>query len=314
MNIKKLMKQIPFVDSLYVRYKWRERKVTFGEENPDKTFFVIRRATCKVGLFSYVMTNMGLVKQAVDKGYIPVIDMQGNANTYLEDEEIGRKNAWEFYFEQPCGYTLEDISKSRNIILSSGLITKENIYPGKEIAVNKEECMEWRSLFAKYLRVRKDIEREVNALYDEMFEENRVLGVLCRGTDYINNRPKNHPIQPEPEEVIKKAVEVMERFRCERIYLATEDDEIYRKFRKALGNRLRVTQAKRCAESGNANINDISYQREKDRYLKGKEYLENIMLLAKCNYLVAGSVGGTYGALLMSGGYDYEYVYDLGIY
>lgn len=314
MNIKKLMKQIPFVDGLYVRYKWRERKVSFGEENPDKTFFVIRRATCKVGLFSYVMTNMGLVKQAVDKGYIPVIDMQGNANTYLEDEEVGRKNAWEFYFEQPCGYTLEDISKSKNVILSSGLITKENIYPGKEIAVNKEESMEWRSLFAKYLRVRKDIEREVNALYDKMFGKNRVLGVLCRGTDYINNRPKNHPVQPEPEEVIKKAVEIMERYRCERIYLATEDDEIYRKFRKALGSKLCVTQAKRCAESGKANINDISYQREKDRYLKGKEYLENIMLLAKCNYLVAGSVGGTYGALLMSGGYDYEYVYDLGLY
>ena len=38
------------------------------------------------------------------------------------------------------------------------------------------------------------------------------------------------------------------------------------------------------------------------------------MLLARCDCLVAGSVGGTYGALLMSKGYDYEYVYDLGVY
>lgn len=305
---------IPAVDNLYVKWKWRERRVTLGKENPDKTFYVIRRATCKVGLFSYVMTNMGLVKLALKNGYIPVIDMQGNANTYLENGEIGRVNAWEFFFEQPCGFSLKDISNSKNVVLSNGLITKKSIYPGKEITENRELYAEWRALFAKYLRVQGDISGEVDILYNKLFEGRRVLGVLCRGTDYINNRPKNHPVQPEPGEVIKKAVEVMEQYSCELLYLATEDEGIYQKFKVEFGEILRVTQAKRCDKSGNANINDIGYQRDRDRYLKGKEYLENILLLAKCNCLVAGSVGGTYGALLMSKGYEYEYVYDLGIY
>ena len=53
---------------------------------------------------------------------------------------------------------------------------------------------------------------------------------------------------------------------------------------------------------------------EQERCLGGRAYLINILLLAKCNCLVAGSVGGTYGAILLSDGYEYEYVFDLGVY
>ena len=314
MGIKKLLKGIPAVDGFYVRYKWRERKISPGTENQDKTFFVVRRATCKVGLFSYVMTSMGLVRQALELGYIPVIDMQGNANSYLEEEEIGRKNAWEFYFEQPCGYTLEDIRNSRNVILSSGLFTEANIYPGREITLDKELCQEWRAFFHKYLRVNREIRKEAEMLYHTLFEGKKVLGVLCRGTDYKNNRPANHPVQPETDMVIRKAREIMEFYNCERLYLATEDEEIYEKFEAAFGERLRVTEAERYGNTGHANINDLIIEGKRDRYRKGKEYLINILLLSMCSCLVAGSVGGTYGALLMSDGYEYEYVFDLGLY
>ena len=126
MNVKKVFQKITFLNEPYTRWKWRERRVSYGKENPDKTFYVIRRASCKVGLFSHVMTNMGLVKYALDRGYIPVIDMQNTKNTYLEPDQVGKVNAWEFYFEQPCGYSLRDIKKSKNVILSNGLITKEN--------------------------------------------------------------------------------------------------------------------------------------------------------------------------------------------
>ena len=112
MNVKEKLKGITILNRLYVSWKWRERRVSHGKENPDKIFFVIRRARCKAGLFSLVMTNMGLVKYALDKGYIPVIDMQSERNTYLEEEQVGRENAWEFYFEQPCGYSLKDIERN----------------------------------------------------------------------------------------------------------------------------------------------------------------------------------------------------------
>lgn len=314
MSLKAIIQQMTFINDAYTKWKWRERRVSYGEENPDKTFFVIRRATCKVGLFSLVMTNMGLVKYAVEKGYIPVIDMQSSANTYLEKNKIGKENAWEYYFEQPFGYSLHDIAKSKNIILSNGLITSQNEYPREDIAKNREKLESWQKWFSKYFRVRKDILDEAEKIREELFEGEKTLGVLCRGTDYVAHRPKGHPVQPPVEEMIQHAKDIMDSRQCKWIYLATEDERAYQKFYEAFGNKLKVTNARRCSDIGKQNINDISYERENDNYLRGKEYLINILLLTWCQCLIAGSAGGTYGAMLMGNEKEYQFIYDLGVY
>ena len=303
-----------FFDHLYVQWKWRERKVSWGAENPDKTFLVIRRAQCKAGLFSLVMTNMGLVKYALDKGYIPVIDMQSERNTYLDEEQVGRENSWEFYFEQPCGYSLKDISRSRNIILSSGLIGKNNFFPEDRMVKNPEEYRMWRNLFQRYFRVKKEVLEEAEALKRELFHGERVLGVLCRGTDYTNTRPKDHPIQPETADVLVKVDEVLHKQKCSYVYLATEDNDIYEMFERQYGEKLKALKTRRYHNTGKENINDISAKCGESKYQLGRDYLLTILLLADCNCLVAGSAGGTYGALLMGKEYEYRYIFDLGTY
>lgn len=309
-----ILRRISWLNRCYTKWKWRERKVSYGKENPDKKFFVVRRATCKVGLFSHVMTNMGQVKQALDAGYIPVIDMQNNANTYLAEEEVGTVNAWEAFFQQPCGYSLKDIAHSRNVILGCGLITEKSQFPGKEIISDLKVRKKWKKLFDSYFQVRADIVENADKLFQSMFCGERVLGVLCRGTDYLNNHPKNHPVQPQPQEVIRKAQEIMREQRCRWIYLATEDEDIYQQFRIAFGDSLKVTAAKRSRDTGHGNINDALIHGTEERRQDGRAYLINILLLAKCNCLIAGSVGGTYGALLLTKGYEFEYVFDLGVY
>ena len=314
MNIKGKLKKMAFFDHLYVQWKWRERKVSWGAENPDKTFLVIRRAQCKAGLFSLVMTNMGLVKYALDKGYIPVIDMQSERNTYLDEEQVGRENSWEFYFEQPCGYSLKDISRSRNIILSSGLIGKNNFFPEDRMVKNPEEYRMWRNLFQQYFHVKKEILEEAETLKRELFHGERILGVLCRGTDYTNTRPKDHPIQPETADVLVKVDEVLHKQKCSYVYLATEDNDIYEMFERQYGEKLKALKTRRYHNTGKENINDISAKSGESKYQLGRDYLLTILLLANCNCLVAGSAGGTYGALLMGKEYEYRYIFDLGTY
>ena len=177
-----------------------------------------------------------------------------------------------------------------------------------------EEYQMWRRLFQKYFHVKKEILEEAEELRKEMFHGERVLGVLCRGTDYTNTRPKDHPIQPEAADVIDKVNEVLEKQKCEYIYLATEDYDIHSAFEKQYGSRLRSMKTRRYHNTGNENINDISARGEKNRYLLGKDYLITILLLADCDCLVAGSAGGTYGALLMGKEYEYQYIFDLGTY
>lgn len=315
MSLKSKLQKLTWLNDKYTKFKWRERRVSYGKDNPDMIFYVVRRATCKVGLFSFVMTNMGEVRYAIEHGYIPVIDMQNNANTYLEECEVGQVNAWELFFEQPCGYSLEDIKHSKNVILGNGLISDRNYYPKPEIVNDEALLTEWREWFHEYLKVKSDIQAEVNKLSKDFFGSSApVLGVLCRGTDYIKNHPVGHPIQPDIPTVLAKTKEVKEQFNCEYVYLATEDDDYYQALKKEFGNKLKITNAKRTTTTEGININDVSYNRQRDRYYKGRDYLINILLLADCEILVAGNVGGTHGALLLSKGYDEQFVFDLGVY
>lgn len=313
MSIKSRLKKIKILNDFVTKRKWGERKVCYGKENPDKVFFVIRRNTPTTGLFSFVTIHLGWIRYAIEKGYIPVVDMCNTRNTYLTDEEVGKKNAWEFYFEQPCGYGLEDVSRSKNVILSS--IGTPPSYPGHDMAQSQQACNMWKQFAQKYLIVKPELREKLKNLYTQMFEDKRVLGVLCRGTDYKNLKPSKHPIQPEIEDIIRKAEQVMKQEECEYLYIATEDAEYLQAFQQHFGEKLRYMQNQRYENTGTKNINQLGERIGiKTAAERGTDYLLEIGLLAKCHCLVAGSVGGTYGAVLLNDHYDYQYIYDLGLY
>lgn len=314
MRIKEVIQGVSFINEPYTKWKWREKKVRWGNKYQDKTFFVVRRANCKIGLFSHVMTNMGLVDYALRKGYIPVIDMQSGANNYLEKDKIGKENAWEYFFSQPCGYSLEDIKNAQNVILSNGLITKDNTYPDFRIAESQEVFDYWHSFFQQYLRLSDSMLEEFEKFKGNFFDEGKTLGILARGTDYVASRPKGHPIQPTAEQIIQKAEEVAEVRSCKKIYLATEDAAIFQKMKEAFGDMLVAPEVERYETRGNENINDLVAGTDKDKVQNGKEYLLSILMLANCDCIVAGNAGGTHGALLMGKGYEYQYIFNLGIY
>lgn len=288
--------------------------MSWGDAYPDKTFFVIRRADCKVGLFSYVMTNMGMADQALKRGYIPVVDMQNNLNNYLEEDKKGKENAWEYYFRQPCGYSLADIKNARNVILSNGLITRDIDYPDFSIVEDERRFDRWHIFFQRYFRVTDDIAAEYEELRKKFLGDEKALGVLARGTDYVASKPKNHPVQPTVEQIITKSREILERYSCKKLFLATEDAMIYEEMKAAFGEELITLEMGRYVASDGQNINDLVRSNGKDKAMNGREYLLSVMLLAGCDYLVAGNTGGTHGALLMNTKYEYKYVFQLGKY
>jgi len=147
----------------------------------------------------------------------------------------------------------------------------------------------------------------------------KVLGILCRGTDYLLNQPSNHPVQPDPLDVIKKAEEAVIENNCSYIFLATEDENIYACFREHFREKLLVNQQRRISHNEMTNISGVAIARskiirEKNSYLSGLEYLSAINLLSKCSCFIGGRTGGTKAVLLMSDGFEYEYIYDLGYY
>ena len=313
MKVKQIIQNIDFINHAYTNFKWRERKVSYGVENKEKRFYVVRRANAKVGLFSLVLTNLGYIKYALEQGYTPVVDMC-NYGQFYQGCKMDTQNMWEYYFEQPCGYSKDDINKSKNVVLGNGIISGLIKYPSDDLAYDDGKLAFWKAVARKYLIVKKDIAKEADILAKEMFGGKRILGVLARGTDYINARPLNHPIQPMPELLMEKIDQVLIEQKCDKIYLATEDKDFFERFKAKYGDKLMAMDVERHTTNGKENINDLRRQQEKDDYAMAREYLVNILLLSKCNCLVAGNTSGSLGALLLNEEYDYKYIFNLGVY
>ena len=294
---------------------WEERIKHFGWKNRNKTFYVIRRRDAYCGIFSIYMTTLARIDEALKNGFIPVIDMQNSFNIYLNKKKIGKENAWEYYFEQPMGYTLSDINKSKNVIIGSGAVPQMFPYLDVSFLLGKTGDFEyWKALAKKYLRINDKVkeyaEKERNRLFSK---DEKILGVKCRGTDYIKECPKNHPIQPGILEIINESERIFKEYNCNKIFLVTEDREYYEAFQKKFGEVL-VIYEDDFVDYKEGSVGKALYEQSKNMYEEGLKYLTTTLLLSGCNCLCAGCVSATVGALLMTEGYEYLYLFDLGIY
>lgn len=301
--------------------KWREGEKCFGGRNPDKTFYVIRSRFDTWGLTACYNHVLGHIRIALERGWIPVVDMKNYANTYLAPKKIGKENAWEYYFCQPTSYSLEEAYQSRHVFLSDGMPPKEahprgqgRIYVEKESHL--EEIRRYTELIRDHMRIRGDVLSHIRDQRAALFpEKGKVLGVLCRGTDISLRKPSGHSVMPEIPEMISRAGVLLEEWGCERIFLTTEEEKAVGQFREAFGEKVFFTECARYGDTGAKLLADISFARENDRYLRGLEYLTNIVLLSECDCLLGVYVGGTVGALEMNGGrYGQVEIVDLGVY
>lgn len=303
--------------ALYRQYsdiRWRERALSRGDAHPELSFYVIRRHSALSGLFSFYGTNLGSVRVALDRGLTPVVDMRDSPNPMLLPEEVGRVNAWELFFSQPAGYTMKDTDQAKNVILS-GIHPPES-FPDHEILGEGQEeaVLFWRKLAHRYQRLLPAHEETAARYYSESFGEEKVLGVLCRGTDYTGLRPHGHPVQPEPEEVIRRCEAHLQEHNMRYIYLATEDRSIRKAFEERFPGQVYGFQ-KTLYDGGERLLGELTAgDPTLTPYERNLEYLISVRVLSMCTDLIAGITSGTVGAVLMSDGYRIQEVFRLGLY
>jgi hypothetical protein len=312
MNLKQTLQHTAFYQSIN-DFRWRERMTHPGNQYPDRTFYVIRRHANRAGLFSFYVTNLGSIAYAEQMGYVPVIDMQSSPNPMLAPGEVGKKNAWEDYFLQPKDYSLEDTRYARNVIL--GTIQPPEIYPddGLLLKNDTQSIAYWRSIAHQSIRLKPELQKKAEEQYQLLSKGQRMLGILCRGTDYVQLRPKGHPVQPSAETVIRDAKDLLAIYSCDRIYLATEDKDIYEKFRSAFGDQVVSFQTRHYITTGGENLNDVANRKDLP-VIRNMEYLISLVILSRCPCLLAGATSGSLGAVLMSDGFEHHKIYSLGRY
>lgn len=287
----------------------------YGDSRPGKTVYIIKRDDAHVGLFSYILTNIGHLAHAEKKGYLPVIDMQNFPNTYLPDDKLGIENSWEYYFEQPTDLSLKEAYTSDRVAFSPAY---PFIYPSDaSVFFHQKKLIQakWRKYVKKYIKLKPHVVQHVDEVYNRLFKPGeRVLGIKCRGTDYVAMKPEGHPVQPEISDVIAMAHKLIKEYDIDKIFIATEDESIENIFLEEFPGITIKSEQVRPQYDGIHWITELHAPRENDEYFSGLEYLTTILLLARCNCFISGRNSGAVGVYLFSDGFEYDYVWDLGTY
>lgn len=111
-------------------------------------------------------------------------------------------------------------------------------------------------------------------------------------------------------------IEKAEAWRCNKIFLATEDKTIVQIFKQVFG-KLCVTFDREYVDYNPQTDRSTALSRidrPNDHYIQGKDYLTQMVLLTMCNSFVAARCGGTLGVMLMTENFEHTYFFNLGRY
>jgi len=262
-----------------------------------------------------LFTILGGIAFADKNNFAPVVDMKSYKNAYLYDDEVGHINAWEYYFEQPENISLEDALSSQKYIVGPDSVMHDwPSFNTSDFYYNRDGVLDyWRKYCRKYIKFKPEVLEKLKTL-QEKTKGKKILGVSVRGTDVVAKKPHAHPIPPTPEQAIEKVQEVLSEKNFDAVYLATEDKNILKKFQDAFGEKLITFEQDYLDYDPNEWVTAQFTDRKNDRYLRGLEYLVSKLMLAKCQGFIASISSGSMGAMCLSEGFEYLYIFDLGVY
>ncbi len=241
---------------------------SFGNLNKNKIFYIIRRSP-GAGLFSNVIYVINHLMIAKKNNFEPFVDMQNFKTIYNEKYTLNKTlNAWEYYFKQVTKNSIRDIYKSHKVI-----ITDNKFFKKFKHTITKNNL---NQIAKKYLKTRKLFIFEANNFVKKNFK-NKTLGIHYRGTSYKTSA--NHPFPPTKKQIIDRSKFLINKYKYNKIFLCTEEEEIFQAFNKEFGDKICF-----IGESYRSNKDDAfkKYPRQKHRFKLGKEILVESIILSKC--------------------------------
>ena len=246
---------------------------SFGNLNYDKTFYLIKRSP-GTGLFSNVTFVLNHLRICKKLGFIPVVDMENYNSIYNEKIAIKKtNNSWEYYFQKLSPYSLEEVYKSKNV-----LITSDKFYNFFSFSLDKDKNLN------QLLQTDIKIEKILNKCFKRIsknFENKKVLGIHFRGTSY--KKSAGHPLPATKKQMLSLTNKIIKEKKIDKIFLVTEELEYLKLFKKNFPNKL--IYLKSCYRSNKNDAFEI-YPRNLHRYKLGREALIETLLLSKCDYFI----------------------------
>lgn len=258
--------------------------------------------------FCYMHNILSLIVYCTYHNCLPLICINEGKKDLIQ---------WSWYFEEPF-----DTSRFSSSLPTVSCPKKFASYqPHFKDIYNADMISVWSSLYRQCVRLNSDTLNYIENEYKTIFSSyKKVLGVICRGTDYTTMKPSGHPVQPCVNEIIEHCQNHMKTSEYDAIYLATEERQIKEAFGAAFPGKILENKRKYYDDIYYSSqeisyIKDVHFDRENNNYWMGLEYLSSITLLSRCTSLIGSNCGGTMAAIFMNDHkYEYTHIFDLGLY
>ncbi|MBQ9392068.1 MAG: hypothetical protein IJU02_07780 [Lachnospiraceae bacterium] len=288
---KEKANSINLMSSLY----WLSDAVEYGEDNPDKVFYVIKSPIASSGLvkfLSFLLFFAAVAYEKKDKNVIPVLDtaIAGDDNQFNNGVY---KDVWGMFFDPVSEYSLEEVYNSKNVIVGQ---------EGKMGANPYLMYVEYHSnigpLMKTYLKLNDNLNEYCKKVREKLQIPSgaKVLGVVGRGTDFNNpGVAALHTLPLSPDDIVKKSKEVFREGGYDYIFLATEDQKVFDTFMTSdLKGVTKYIEQKRYSIDPSKELLHNKYLEasesgERDGYTEAKVYISILEMLRRCNGIVAST-------------------------
>ena len=282
---------------------------------PNDRFLLIKSWGC--GFWSDVDHVMGQLLVAELTNRIPVV-YWGTNSLYAESF---KSNAFDLYFEPVSDYTVYDVIKPQytyfppvwkydNIMVedldkitwiyrnlgemmsSDADVVVSDVHYFIRPIINFITKDHWaygmtaqqiyRGLFDKYIRLKPDIEQEIQDFFDKKLKEGTpLLGVHIRGGDKIREVENLSHLNKRYHTEINSYTD---KYDIKKILLLTDCEEILDEFLKLYGSKVVFTDCRRGAINATDNAPHLQDYTNKRR--KGIEIIKDTYLASKCDFFI----------------------------
>ncbi len=298
-------------NDMAIKWRYAETKFSLGSENSDKTFYVIRTAYAQ-GVYSFILDVMNHILYAEKMNYIPVIDECNIHNFLVDPSLIGKENVWDRYFEQPAGYTLQDIKRCKNIIVCDALEAPYREFHWQTYKFSADS-KKWHALFSKNFILRQDVRRYIAEQREKVFgnKQGRILGVAIRRIiqkliESDDPIAEGHPVEPPLDIIIKIVKEEKLRGNFQYVFCTSDDAEAINIMKQEFMDAVLYVERERvdAFKEGNIVRGFANLSNKEKEFLT---YILEMNLLSECDMLITGRTGGGIAADIMNNG-QYEKV------
>ncbi|MBE6822763.1 MAG: hypothetical protein E7518_06655 [Ruminococcaceae bacterium] len=278
-------------------------------------FLLIKSWGC--GFWSDVDHVMGQLLAAEITNRIPVI-YWGPNSLYAESFQ---SNAFDLYFEPVSNFTIQDIAwphytfyppiwNAKNVMIedldkiawehrnlgemmtSDASVVVSDVHyfvrpmipfiPKDHWAYGMTPHQIYRGLFDKYLKLKPDIQAEIEDFYEKNLKGSEpLLGVHIRGGDKVREVEKLSNLNKWYYTQIDRFIR---RYGIQKILLLTDTEDILKNFVQRYGSMVVYTDCRRGEL--NATANAAHLQNYSDKRRKGIEIIKDTYLGAKCDFFI----------------------------